>query len=114
MSEQQNVVIDFETIEGPVYTGRPRGTKLRSKYNLDDVDKRDAVVVVRIPDSTYSISSSFFLGLFGESVVNAGNKQAFYAKFHFMANDMFSRVFDGYVMRALEEKHLLSSKRDFT
>ena len=65
-------LIDFGRIEGPVYTGRDRGASLRRDLDVDAMDSTNAPVEVRIPKSTYTISSSFFLGLFGPSVVRAG------------------------------------------
>jgi hypothetical protein len=101
-------VIDFSAIEGPVYTGRPRGEALRTKYMLDEADKSHEPVDVIIPDQTYSISSSFFLGFFGNSVVTEGTKEAFYERFAFRANEMFRKIIDDYVRRALEEKRLMT------
>lgn len=111
MSEAKSVVIDFNQIEGPVYTGRQRGEGLRAKYKLDDLDKEQVFVEVQIPQDTYSISSSFFLGFFGESVVYASSKDSFFGKYRFVTSDMFKTVLEGYVARALQEKQLLSPKK---
>ncbi|REG61572.1 hypothetical protein B0G80_4425 [Paraburkholderia sp. BL6669N2] len=99
-------VIDFAKLEGPVFTGRPRGEQLRTKLGVDALDESDQVVEVKIPDTTYSVSSSFVLGLFGKSVVHAGSKQAFYEKFHFQTSQLFRDVVDTCVTRALQNKTL--------
>lgn len=98
--------IDFSKIEGPVYTGRDRGTRLREALALDERDLDPAPVIVTIPDTTYSISSSFFLGLFGPSVVRFRTEEAFYRKYAFHANDFLKSIIDGHVHRALQEKNL--------
>ncbi len=101
-------LIDFGRIEGPVYTGRDRGASLRRDLDVDLMDSTNAPVEVRIPKSTYTISSSFFLGLFGPSVVRAGTKEAFYSRFHFDSPEFLREVMDGYVLRALQSRNLFS------
>ncbi|QRR36328.1 hypothetical protein JNX00_10905 [Hydrogenophaga sp. YM1] len=106
MSEPKT--IDFGGISGPVYTGRERGEQLRSTLGLDVYDSEPGVVEVVIPPSTYTISSSFFLGLFGPSVVKAGSKEAFYDRYHFTSPKFLENVMDGYVTRALQSKNLFA------
>jgi hypothetical protein len=98
--------IDFRTIEGPVYTGRSRGEALRRELRLDEADAKEEVVEIDIPEDTYTISSSFFLGLFGPSVVKAGSKEAFYSYYHFRSPEFLKEVMDGYVSRALQSRNL--------
>lgn len=102
------MIIDFATLQGPVFTGRTRGETLRHALHVERLDATDTQVEVKIPDSTYSISSSFILGLFGKSVVHAGSKQAFYNKYHFTSNSMFQGIVDSCVTRALQEKNILA------
>lgn len=99
-------LIDFHKIEGPVYTGRRRGELLRGELQLDKTDIDGDVVEVNIPEGTYTISSSFFLGLFGPSVVKAGSKDAFYSRYHFKSPSFLKDVMDGYVSRALQSRNL--------
>lgn len=106
----KTVNIDFGKLEGPVFTGRTRGEELRTRFNVDSIDNGDVVVEVTIPEATYSISSSFILGLFGKSVVRAGSKEAFYSKFHFHSNRLFKDVVDSCVTRALQEKAIFASR----
>jgi len=102
------VIIDFGTLEGPVFTGRPRGEQLRKKFHVEEFDNTDTQVEVRIPESTYSISSSFFLGMFGRSVVLAGSKDQFYKKYHFKSSPLFKGIIDTCVTRALQDKNLFA------
>jgi hypothetical protein len=108
MKMSQPVIIDFATLGGPVFTGRTRGESLRTRLHVERLDDASTAVEVKIPDTTYSISSSFILGLFGKSVVKAGSKEAFYEKYHFTSNSMFKSIVDSCVTRALQDKSLLA------
>ncbi len=98
--------IDFRDITGPVYTGRSRGESLRKEFNLDGIDSTDTIVDIEIPESTYTISSSFFLGLFGPSVIKAGSKDKFFSRYHFSSAPFLKEVIDSYVLRALQSRNL--------
>lgn len=100
--------IDFAKIQGPVYTGRERGERLRHELHLDELDRGEDPIVVQIPEGTYTISSSFFLGLFGPSVINAGSKEAFYERFKFRSPAFLKSVMDSYVARALQSRNLFA------
>lgn len=102
------MTIDFSKIEGPVYTGRDRGERLRTSYKLDVLDAAKTKIRVLIPEETYSISSSFFLGMFGPSVVNSGSKDLFYSRYEFVADDFLRSIIDGHVQRALQDRNLFS------
>lgn len=101
-------LIDFKKIEGPVYTGRDRGQRLRQALELDYLDAAPLPIEVRIPEGTYSISSSFFLGMFGPSVVHMGSMKAFYEKYRFVTTDFIKSVIDGHVTRALQDRNLFA------
>ncbi|HEX7687951.1 MAG TPA: hypothetical protein VF453_09600 [Burkholderiaceae bacterium] len=100
--------IDFAKIEGPVFTGRNRGERLREEMQLDRHDAAGDVMDVRIPENIYAISSSFFLGMFGPSVVKAGSKQRFYEQYHFQSPRFIREALDGYVSRALQARNLFT------
>jgi hypothetical protein len=105
----KKMMINFSDLGGPVYSGRPRGVALRQQLALDAVDENaEQVVDVAVPDSTYSMTSSFFLGLFGPSVVSAGSSEAFFEKFHFTAKPVLKNAISGYVENALQTKRLFS------
>jgi hypothetical protein len=106
MEADMNQTIDFKKIEGLVYTGRDRGERLREVFGLDRADEANEPVEVKIPDDAYTISSSFFLGLFGPSVVKAGTKERFYQRYHFTSPEFLREAVDGYVMRALQNRNL--------
>lgn len=108
MNEKASTVIDLAKYNGPVYTGRQRGELLRETLHLDAMDAEGAIVSVVVPTETYTVSSSFFLGLFGPSVVKAGSKEAFYKRYDFQAPAFLQEVMDGYVARALQTRNLFT------
>src|ERR1700741_4832029 len=101
-------LIDLAKFNGPVYTGRERGESLRKHLELDKKDQEGIDVDVVIPNDTYTVTSSFFLGLFGPSVVRAGSKDEFFKRFHFRAPPYLRPEVDGYVARALQQRNLFA------
>ena len=97
------IVIDFQRIEGSVHSGRSKGELTREKFNLDEIDKEQRKVIVRIPESTYSVTTSFFLGLFGRSIRQAGSRKAFLSRYEFQAPKVFLDTFETYISRALQD-----------
>jgi len=53
-----------------IYVGRARGALARRAAGLDTLDQDSSIelVVVLVPDDTWDVSSSFWLGMFGDSV----------------------------------------------
>jgi hypothetical protein len=70
------------------------------------VSKRARSLNSTLPKEAYTISSSFFLGLFGQSVVRAGSRDAFLKRFEFDAPDFMRGVIDSYIGRALQQRNL--------
>lgn len=101
-------LIDFAKIEGPVYTGRDRGERLREQLGLDAFDSSEVVVRVVVPEATYSISSSFFLGLFGPSIVKLGSRDSFLQKYRFETSAFLISLIEKHIARALQERNLFS------
>ena len=99
--------IDLGKMGGPLFSGREKGRLNREKYQLDGIDSSDIEVEVIIPDDTYSITSSFFMGLFGKSIREIGNKEDFLHKYRFRTPDKFKNKLDVYIERALREKTAL-------
>lgn len=96
--------IHLSKMGGPLFSGREKGRLNREKYHLDDIDSSDKLVEVIIPDDTYSITSSFFMGLFGESIREIGNRNDFFRKYRFKMPDKFRNKVEIYIDRALREK----------
>jgi len=97
------LTVDLTQVAGPVYSGRDRGVALRQRYKLDtEEDHADHVKVV-IPESAYTVSSSFFLGLFGPSVRKCGSVDKFEQKFLFAAPSFLRPVLHGHALLALQK-----------
>lgn len=103
-------VLDLSNVAGPVYSGRDRGIALREKYNLDALDDHSDSVQVIIPENTYTISSSFFLGLFGPSVRKCGSVDRFEGKFHFRGPEFLMPVLHGHASLAVQNRNLFGDK----
>jgi ribosomal protein L31 len=101
-----SLTVDLSSVSGPVYSGRDRGEALRKKYNLDMTEDAADVVEVVIPIATYTISSSFFLGLFGPSVRKCGSVDNFERKFNFRGPEFLKPIFHAHASLALQNRSL--------
>jgi hypothetical protein len=99
--------VDFGRLGGPVYVGRANGEKAREKLKMSELDSLDGAVDVRVPVGTYSINSSYFLGLFGASVVHFGSRDAFLEHYRFQAPPAMLESINRHIERALREKGIL-------
>jgi hypothetical protein len=102
--DEEKILIDLSRYGGPVYSGRSRGEVVRDKLGLDQYDKSGQEIVIEVPENTYSITSSFFLGLFGRSIVYFGSKDLFLKKYEFIANELLLNSIDKYINIALLER----------
>jgi len=98
------VNIDLSQFGGPVFTGRSNGDAARKKLGLDQIDGSDTTVVVKVPADTYSLNSSFFLGLFGKSVRATGSREEFRDQFQFISPEHLEAAIEVGIQRALQER----------
>jgi hypothetical protein len=71
-------VVDLAAYNTPgirVFAGRDRGEAARAAAKLAEADAAGDTVEVRIPDDVFSINSSFFLGMFGNSIRGLGEAE---------------------------------------
>jgi hypothetical protein len=104
-------MIDLEELtgEGRVQnlSGRLRGLAAREKFDIDSLDQAHGSVEVRIPDYVYSLTPSFFQGLFGESVQALGNdKLTFLSHFRFVAPPIVLQQIERGIAAALTSRDL--------
>lgn len=98
----------YRTEGSRVYAGRPRGEYARQAEGLDRLDDlEDVQVVVHIPQDTLSVNSSFFLGLFGDSIRALGEER-FRDRFHFTGRPL-GRVFESALREAVTTASPLST-----
>jgi hypothetical protein len=100
--------VKFPEAAGPVYTGRAKGEQLRIRLELDSKEDQVDVVDVTIPEGTYTVSSSFFLGLFGPSIRKCGDLALFERKFHFKAPAFLMSVLREHAALALQSRNLFA------
>lgn len=93
--------VDFSKIAGRIYAGRPNGIKARSLFDIENCDSMQGKVEVIFPENARSISSSFFLGMFGDSIRKFGSKEKFQSHYAFKANPQISKQIDKVIDRAL-------------
>ena len=81
-----------------VLSGRDLGYHLRNKIKLSEYDLDSNKYKIIFPDNIISISTSFFLALFGESVRKCGSREQFLDKYIFECSEnMMINVNDGIV-----------------
>lgn len=69
-----------------MYSGREYGLEIRSKLRLNEKDSDANEYIIEVSEDTIAINSSFFGGLFSDSVKNLGEKR-FREKYIFVGND---------------------------
>lgn len=67
---------------------RPRGLEVRDAAGLNEIDRElrtdpEATVVIKIPNYIVRITSSFFLGMLGDSIRNLESYEGFQERFTF-------------------------------
>ena len=75
MTDAKEITIDldhYRTKGVQVFAGRDRGKAVRKTVKVDDLDSSDYSVTVKIPEDTFAVTSSFILGLFGDSISKMG------------------------------------------
>lgn len=76
-----------------IFSGRDRGEVVRAAVKLDNLDKTATEVSVLVPLDVMSVNSSFFLGMFGESIRELG-EEGFRKKYHFGGKNIESTIDD--------------------
>lgn len=86
-----DIDLNILTDNGRVHnlTGKPAGINAREFLNLKELDRSSTPVNVIVPEHIYAISSSFFLGMFSESLQNLGGKDEFLQHYKFSADQNF-------------------------
>ncbi|WP_041598407.1 hypothetical protein [Hahella chejuensis] len=75
---RNNVLIDLGKLGGRVFVGRSSGKKARKYFKLDECNEKVCKLVIKVPENTISINSSFFLGLFGPDVERIHSVELFF------------------------------------
>ena len=86
--------------------GGEAGQVCREHFKLDEVDRTGDTVQIVIPLDAYSVNSSFFLGMFGESIRDLGEER-FRSQYQFVGKDISRTLNDG-IRHALDRGSPLS------
>lgn len=84
----ENIMIDFSEIVGDRarnVSGHERGAYARERYMLDEADRKQAIVNIFIPETIDAIATSFFQGMFSQSVKHYKSKEKFLEHYRFNA-----------------------------
>ena len=83
MDNQKLEIVKYRGQNSTVFTGRPEGKLARVDLKLDEKDTDGLSYSVVIPKGTTSFNSSFFLGMFFDSIKALGSIEKFYEKYSF-------------------------------
>lgn len=83
MDRKKIEILKYRGQGSTAFTGRPEGKLARIDLCLDEKDSDGIYYVVVIPKNTTSFNSSFFLGLFFDSIKKMGTIDKFYDKYSF-------------------------------
>jgi hypothetical protein len=107
--------IDLDEVRTPrksgLLSGRDSGLAARQHFNLDKLDVSDAHISVIIPDEVFSLNTSFFLGLFGDSVRRL-RPDGFRKKYTFVGDEnIHGATIERGIQKALKEASVLPEKK---
>ena len=97
------------TKDNRVLTGRDLGGAARREAGLDALDEKNQIVEVNVPSDFLTVSSSFFRGMFGDSVRKLGD-EGFRSHYHFVGKNI-DRVKDDGIRDALREAFPLGRQK---
>lgn len=91
-------------------SGKDRGLAAREEFGLTDLDQGAETILVKVPDYVYSISTSFFCGLFSESFDTLGGAEGFLEKYEFeMPQELWPQVEQGLERCSYEFQPLMAA-----
>lgn len=91
-----------------MYVGRASGSQARQRLKIDALDAEKEPVRVLIPDLTYAVNSSFFLGMFGPSLTRFDSREAFFSHYDFQAPEHVLKTLTLVIDRALASRGKLA------
>lgn len=108
MDSQKIEILKYRGQGSTVFTGRPEGKLARTDLKLDTKDSDENLYVVVIPKNTTSFNSSFFLGLFFDSIKKLGSIMKFNEKYSFEIEEKDKE------WKAILERNLADCRRKAT
>lgn len=97
LTSRENIIkttIDLQYFtRNNILMGQENGKYVRMVCGLDELDPTTHVITVLIPTEILSVNSSFFIGMFGESIKRLG-ELTFSAKYEFVGKDIRAVIAD--------------------
>ncbi|WP_132535180.1 hypothetical protein [Rhizobium sp. PP-F2F-G48] len=85
-------------------SGHDRGQAARELFNIATLDESAEKVVIEIPDFVYTITPSFFQGMFAESVRALGGRDNFLSRYSFTADPVVLQQIDNGIRSSLMKR----------
>lgn len=101
--------IDLSKHKGKTYrvlSGAELGKEVRKTLNIDLLDNKTNIITFYIPNSVYSLNSSFFSGLFQKSIHDLGEKK-FREHYKFECADIIKENIEDGIFYILNTLNLL-------
>ena len=99
-----NTTINFAKLGGRAYAGRDNGKAAKEYFHISEKiinsNLGDKIRVI-FPDETKTLTSSYFLGCFGESIIALGSKEKFAEHCELSYPDKLRKVTDKGINTAL-------------
>lgn len=87
MDNRKLELLKYRGNNSTVFTGRPEGKLAREDLKLNEMDLDGLIYSVIIPKGTTAFNSSFFLGLFFDSIKALNSIEKFYEKYIFVIEE---------------------------
>ena len=75
-----------------VLLGLGKGLEFREKLNLDKLEKEDGKITIIVDDNIFTITTSFMIGLFRDSLNNFKTIEDFYNKSSTFTIEMYEKI----------------------
>ncbi len=105
--------IDLSMIQNKKYkvlSGVDLGKQSRKFFKIDDLDAQSAPVTLVVPKDVFSLNSSFFSGLFYDSIAKL-KEAGFREKYVFDCTDIIRKNVENGIFYVLNTKNLLEDKK---
>ena len=86
------MMYELKLSNNSILCGAEKGIKERERLELDKVECDDGIIILIIPETVTSISTSFIMGLFTDSLNSFDTKVEFYSKYKFISDDDFVKM----------------------
>lgn len=101
-NDGDKTVIDLSQLGGRVYVGRQNGNLARKHFRIDELENENNYpITVIFPGDAKTMTSSFFLGMFGKSVLKSKSMNNFLGKFKFQTNNEILQEINDSINEAL-------------